>query len=532
MKEVSKRKEWIKNVAIIFLIIMLILTFFSNTIMNYSLPEVAAQYSMSGSITNKVRGTGVVESQDPYVVMYNQSRKIASVNVYVGQTVEKGDVLYYLEDGESEELKNAEKTLVSLKEAYDRYLISGQISSSTAKDVENGKVQTTEEKQKAISNAKSKITKAEKNIASYEKTISTINENIAIWNSTDTHDITEKVALKEAKDTLATWRAQKNVTEAMVSSAQAKVDACANPVVGDSTYDAAMAELDYAVKCDNTATTQIAYYLNKVDTCQKAIDDAVAQQEAEKEKTEKKLTDARTSLETAQQNLSSLLEKYSTQFDLQDKLNEIEAQEKEVERLRAEQGALEIVAPVSGSVISLNYVAGETISAGSQISSIQIAGKGYTLSMTVPVQQAMLLSVGDEAEVTNSWWYSDIHARVSAIKPDPSNPSKSKIVVFEVMGDCSNGQSLSLVAGKRTASYDCIVPTNAIREDNNGKFVYRVTSKSTPLGVRYYAERVDVTVLAEDDTTSAIKGDLSGWEYIITTSTKPIEDGMQIRLKD
>ena len=37
----SNRKEWVKNVAIIFLSVMLVLTFFSNTIMNYSLPEVA-----------------------------------------------------------------------------------------------------------------------------------------------------------------------------------------------------------------------------------------------------------------------------------------------------------------------------------------------------------------------------------------------------------------------------------------------------------------------------------------------------------
>lgn len=37
----KKRREWIKNAAIVFLVIMLILTFFSNTIMNYSLPEVA-----------------------------------------------------------------------------------------------------------------------------------------------------------------------------------------------------------------------------------------------------------------------------------------------------------------------------------------------------------------------------------------------------------------------------------------------------------------------------------------------------------
>ena len=47
----SRRRGWVKNAIIIFLAIMLILTFFSNTIMNYSLPEVAAQYAQSGSIT-------------------------------------------------------------------------------------------------------------------------------------------------------------------------------------------------------------------------------------------------------------------------------------------------------------------------------------------------------------------------------------------------------------------------------------------------------------------------------------------------
>ena len=38
------RRDWVKNAIIIFLAVLLVLTFFSNTIMNYSLPEVAAQY--------------------------------------------------------------------------------------------------------------------------------------------------------------------------------------------------------------------------------------------------------------------------------------------------------------------------------------------------------------------------------------------------------------------------------------------------------------------------------------------------------
>ena len=54
----SRKREWIKNIAIIFLTIMLILTFFSNTMMNYSLPQVATRYVESGSISAQIRGTG------------------------------------------------------------------------------------------------------------------------------------------------------------------------------------------------------------------------------------------------------------------------------------------------------------------------------------------------------------------------------------------------------------------------------------------------------------------------------------------
>ena len=44
-KDSESRRAWIKNVAIIFLVVLLLLTFFSNTILNYTLPEVSAQYA-------------------------------------------------------------------------------------------------------------------------------------------------------------------------------------------------------------------------------------------------------------------------------------------------------------------------------------------------------------------------------------------------------------------------------------------------------------------------------------------------------
>ena len=48
---------------------------------------------------------------------------------------------------------------------------------------------------------------------------------------------------------------------------------------------------------------------------------------------------------------------------------------------------------------------------------------------------------------------------------------------------------------------------------------------------RYTATRVDVQELAKDDTNTAVTG-LSSGDFVITTSTKPIEAGTQVRLVD
>ena len=95
-KESRKKREWVKTAAIVFLSVMLVLTFFSNTIMNYSLPEAATQMVRSGTITSKIRGTGVVESGEVYNVEVTESRKVASVAVKEGQQVAEGDVILYL----------------------------------------------------------------------------------------------------------------------------------------------------------------------------------------------------------------------------------------------------------------------------------------------------------------------------------------------------------------------------------------------------------------------------------------------------
>ena len=123
MSEKVKNRGWVKNVAIIFLAVMLVLTFFSNTIMNRSLPEVTGQSVQPGSITTQVRGDGTIEAAETYEVKSADSRKVQSVPVSVGQEVKVGDTLVVLAAGDSEELKTLQDKLDDLVLDYQQALI-------------------------------------------------------------------------------------------------------------------------------------------------------------------------------------------------------------------------------------------------------------------------------------------------------------------------------------------------------------------------------------------------------------------------
>ena len=121
-KEINR--GWVKNAAIIFLAVLLVLTFFSNTIMNRTLPEVATQSVTSGSITARVRGTGTVAANGSYQVKADQTREIRAVAVKTGQEVNQGDVLFILGQGDSDELEAATDALRDLEISYRKSAIN------------------------------------------------------------------------------------------------------------------------------------------------------------------------------------------------------------------------------------------------------------------------------------------------------------------------------------------------------------------------------------------------------------------------
>ena len=529
----GNRKDWIKNILIIFLVVLLLLTFFSNTIMNYSLAEVSSTYITSGSISTAIRGTGTIQSVDPYNVTISEGRKVESVNVKKGDTVAKGDVLFVLEKGESTEVADAKKAYQDLLESYDQAIIDGKISSDIITAAQNRDNDVIVQKMSRLELLGETLRQKKAVVDEITAQIEVVNAGSAIVDVSSEKAQLEAVntALSAEKDKLAKFTELQTKIDSLLSSASKegideskKWDYINQAVTATNDRDAlgTQAEIEANIKS----------YEKQVETINKTIEDKQAAPTEEVKQLTYKLKLANNEYTDAQASYDELSSEIENQRKLQNILDQIDEAKNKYETLETKTIGTEVTAPVSGIITAVNYVAGEKVEKDATMATIQIAGKDYTLEMSVTKEQAARIKVGDVGQASNSWYFSDMTLTVSAIKNDTSNPSSgNRIVVFTVTGsDINVGQSVTVSVGDKSANYDMIVPNTAIREDKNGTYILVITSKSTPLGNRYTATRVDVTKLASDDTNTAISCGLQGYESVITTATKPVSAGDLVRL--
>lgn len=621
-----KKREWVKTVAIIFLAVMLVLTFFSNTIMNHSLPEVATANVTSGTINAKIRGQGTVSANETYDVTIKQTRKVASIKVKAGQEVAAGDVLFTLEAEESDELKQAQTDLESMELNYEKSLIAA----STEAARENREVQKLQEtyndllaqyhqysnkdasqiaKEKAAADAKLKELQADSKTAQsdYEARVAEKTELEAEASELKTHIASLKAVMDKqdeivaAQDTLyqdqirylndynrlmelagqnpqvamsyarypeqfanmlteqdlagttgdsktadpKLARAQKIATayttltkdQSNIDSLTAERDNMIYDIDGVRDYSQVESEYRYAYNEYDAVKRELDSFDNETSRLKKLAEDA-AQAVTDQQEVVDKLASAGTladQVKSAKQALEDKIFEQSlsdgSSLDLEAAKKAIDEKKADIEKLTQNADETEVKAKVAGTVSNIAITAGSNANAETPLITLNLTDRGYTVKISVTNDQAKKVRVGDNAELVNYWYGGDIQATLENITNDPQNPGKGRLLVFRLTGDVEPDTNLTLSIGQKSANYDCIVPNSAVRTDSNGTFVLAITVKSSPLGNRYTATRVDVQELAKDDTNTAVTG-LSSGDFVITTSTKPIEAGTQVRLVD
>ena len=622
-----KRREWVKTAAIIFLVVMLVLTFFSNTILNHSLPEVATANVTSGTINAKIRGSGTVSANETYDVTIKQTRKVASVKVRVGDSVSAGDVLMTLEAEESDELKQAQTELESMELSYEKSLITASTEAAREnRDVQKlreayndllaqyNQYSTMDARQiasaKAAADAKLKDLQAASKAAqeAYDarnaekaelesestalkarvsalRTIQDKKSEVAAAKATLAQDemqygsdykyLFETIAEKDENKAMSFAR----YPESLAAVLKERPDANVDPNSGDGKTDPYLVraqeiatayitltkdedtiktlelelsrliadtddiredddinwEYDKALRKYDSIQAQLDAFDSKTETLKKDAERA-AQAVSDQQEYVDKLASASTLAEQVKSAKQALEDKIfeqgladGTALDLEAAKKAIDEKKADIEKLTQNADEVEVKAKVGGTVSAINVTAGNNAGAETPLMTLNLTDRGYTVKISVTNEQAKKVRVGDSAELVNYWYGGDIQATLENITNDPSNPGKARLLVFRLTGDVEPDTNLTLSIGQKSANYDCIVPNSAIRTDSNGTFVLAIVAKSTPLRTRYTATRVDVQELAKDDTVTAVTG-LSSGDFVITTSTKPIEAGTQVRL--
>ncbi|MBE6606090.1 MAG: HlyD family efflux transporter periplasmic adaptor subunit, partial [Ruminococcaceae bacterium] len=636
MENRNKKREIIKNIIIIFLIAMLLLTFFSNTIMNRSLPEVSTQYPGYKQINDKIRASATITANQDYNVVSDEAREISEVHVRRGDRVERGQVLFTLVENESSALSDAQKALNQLLIQKQQMMLEDTSSNIVDYDYEISKKQEEIDKARAdiasIPEFENKVVVFEEEIERMEEKIEEDNETLNTVSSkmsryeSKYEDIAEnskksgsvstkvqaeydskKAEIKKLEEEIeALEEKNKELEEAIsvsndkkgqyqdaissIGSTNANIAALENALsqanaelraiereyhyftkmkdaesflesliknggtadeIASAQADFDEAEAEYLGIAGDTTRTE-SMYEALIDACKTAVKNAensyydaaykkqdtdgyedkiesldrdTARRQREISDNNKKIEDNKEQIEKINKELEELeeavatadyakLSKEETELKssikaqnkaLEEKKEELEKfikkgpgekdaleeaielaeieikelerkraaqeknepytdeikrlelaninesisrQQKEIERIKNKLTNKEITSPVSGTITSLSYTAGEEFQAGSTVATIAISEKGYTMEFSATNEQCRRINIGDTAELQYYYYGEAPEITVTAFKNDQSNPGRGKIVVLTVTGeDITAGQTLNFTLG-------------------------------------------------------------------------------------
>lgn len=589
MAKGSARRSRVVKAMVAFVAVLALLTFFSNTLMNLTIPKVMGAYASRGNLSysNSARGTITVENQTE--VKGLEGRTVDQVKVTNYDTVQAGDTILTLKPiEESEDLQSKRDRLKQLeREAeYDSrtdnttdftsYYDSINMAKATLSDAEDTlyavqNKDAVEEENKQIINEesvkevslKATVTEAAKTVEDIQKQIDAIDASIAplqaqidVYTALGTPTPTPRPDAPETTEPAATEPETPVPEGATATPTPSPSPAPAYDEDGldptSPTYE--MEKLMLKIRQYEDQKTALESQLESAKTrldeasaelaeCQGKIKDAQAEIDALKQlpseaAAQNAVTTARNAVNTAQKALSDAqtaagITEDKARDTAEDREEEIAKLKKQIEELEKQAKVTEIKAPVGGYIYNISVASGDALTAKTFVTYIiPETDRVCSVSFKFSSQAAQSIRIGMDLEITSGFIQG---CTVQSIKPDPDNPRANKIVKCMVAGnDAWPGEEITVNAGRGNDNYKCVVPSSAVSEDNNGHFIYVIVGSSTPLGDKYTVKRVDVSIEATDGAATAIKGEgLDKYDVmIVVRAEKPLEDGQRVRLED
>lgn len=565
MSDKVKNRKWVTKAIIIFVAGLLVLTFFSNTIMNLMIPKVIGKRAGRGNLSYTNNATAQVEPVTSYRVKGIEGRTIDQVLVSDYDFVSKGDVLMTLEavtdQSDLDELRT-QLTELQREEDYARRTPSSTDYSSL---------------RSGITSAQTSLDEARSQLSAARTKTDTINAANNIINQNRPRTVSLGAEVESASNTIENINSQIDTLQSEISTRESQIETLINlgiptptptPVPGVPGEDPGdggdpstppepnpstvrIGELRAEIEQRQTQITELQSQLGSAQArlgelssqladCNAAIEEAqsaitaaeqlpsVSSASSEVESAQASLNSARQALRDAQTNDGIAADR--ARDAATDRQTQIAKLQEKIAEKEANYAMNEVVAPADGLVYALAVGDGDELTKDQVMLVVIPEDSSYNITFKFPAESIFGLAPGMELTSDNYWLES---CKIISIKPDPDSPRESKLVKCSLSADyILPGESVTVVANRSNSDYDHIISSSAVNEDNAGKFVYLIVEERSPFGNRYNVKRVDVTVEATDGAVSAISGTGLDDGMLVVRSEEALEDGQRVRLED
>ena len=486
-----------------FLALMAALTIAGNTLQEMVVPVVSPVNPQRGALEKQIYADGTLEASAQVPIVVTDAARVQEILVAAGATVQKGQPLLSLDYTDV------------LKEKYEALLDALYTVSGKRQD----------------------YAWAEASLS--DNTLDDLTEKREDWLLAEAAQGQAKTAYDEAQAALETAMERESSAKNALETMKATGDS--------SSVETAQTAYDAAKKAGKDAQALAKQAENDLNNAQDDLDDA--KEDLEKmNRTHQYITTGK-ELQSAQENLN---QKWRAYFDASAKLQNgqklsPEEEEKLMEdALRAidfggtatalipfDENADHTVftyAPVDGDILTIDAKAGSVVSTGAPVMTVNDRSKGLSLTVQVDEDDVGDMTVGDSADITVN---NDVLSCPITSIAASSEGQGMFDVTFSIPGNLGVvGQQASMKFRKRTQQYDVLIPLSALRQDNDGDFVYVVDRREGSLGTQMSVKRVDVFVLDQDNVRAALQGGVSQRDLIVARSGRDIQDGDRVRLEE
>lgn len=552
----SLREKAIKGTAVFF-VILIVFTLLSRAADSVTVAKVGIGYAEKKVIEHTVSASGKVEQNQEQSISTSANIKVKKINVNEGQTVQAGDTLFELD------MENIQEQILVLEHEIEKMeLALADLESSQSVDQASKnttKLRAEQDYNNAVQDGNTAIAQA------YEEMMAAYNALIDYRNSTSddngegdqvaavlVNTVTQsEQAFASATESLAQLNQEINTnieekqTEAQLASSSPLTKAQLNAIENDirNEYSALLKDANAAVSSAEAAKTEAVSALSKYQSA-KAAESAQSASDAEQtlldtyntkvraydtavEAKSDSLLDRSRAIEDANKETASNSNAKQSELDKELKLIELN----KLNQLAAAGGL--ITAPVDGVITKIDVTVGSsTTGSASMLMADTTSGTKFVTQLTQ--EQQKYISRNDVVTLVTADKKTTVeNLTVDMISANNENSALMDITVLIPDGSIDIGTNATLEVTKKSDPYNLCVPIEAIRSDGNTNYVLVVKEVKTVLGTELQAERMDVTILEQNEKYAALaEGAVTTENQIITSSSRQIEAGDRIRLEE